>query len=169
MKANVLHFALFNLFPGVAQIRPIPVHQRVLPIILAQPVQFNFFLTFWTPCSSHYLSSTVSIPFSHLVSFFFFPFCLAWTWLINLFSFIIFSSTIFIFKSTIFLPQRYLELDPTTPVLTKKLSLINYKLLLSMVSRINMSPSITSSNCDPDCESWKDVSLWIFLGQQDGW
>ena len=46
VKANVLHFALFNLFPGVAQIRPIPVHQRVLPIILAQPVQFNFFFSF---------------------------------------------------------------------------------------------------------------------------
>ena len=65
--------------------------------------------------------------------------------------------------------SRHLELDPTTPVLTKKLSLIKYKLLLNMVSRINMSSSITSSICDPDCESWKDVSLWIFLGQQARW
>ena len=84
-------------------------------------------------------------------------------------SFIIFTSTIFIFMCTIFSPQRHSELDPTPPALTKKLSLIKYKLLLNMVSRINMSSSITSSICDPDCESWKDVSLWIFLGQQGGW
>ena len=97
------------------------------------------------------------------------PFFLAWTWFINLFSFIIFTSTTFIFKCTIFSPQRHLELDLTPPVLKKKMSLIKYKLLLNMVSRINMSSSITSSICDPDCESWKDVSLWIFLGQQGGW
>ena len=100
-------------------------------------------------------------PFSHLIAFFFFPFCLAWTWLINLFSFIIFTSTIFIFKCTIFRLNVTQNLTQPHLLLQK----------LNMVSRINMSSSITltSSICDPDCESWKDVSLWIFLGQQARW